>query len=152
RILPRVIQAHLPHRRLCVCRPALTCGRLFFFRNQHPELPLRGFGAESRSVTLESEQAAVKSELRRLGARDVKGFHLLNAVAATVSKAEAERLAAWPECLGVVPDIPILLPNHSSKPATQVAINNSAVVASPSLSATLEPEALQVTNAEFQPG
>jgi hypothetical protein len=132
------------------------------FRNQHPELPARAAGTASRAAAVESDQRAVRAELDRLhgGARSL---HTVNAVTATISQAEADRLAANPAVQAVVPDrfVPrrtngadtagagAAAPAAARAPAAaqlqQVCPSDPAVP-------LLEPEALQLTDTELQPG
>lgn len=134
---------------------------IIVFRNQHPELPARGAGAGARAAAVVSDQRAVTSELNQLhgGARSL---HTVSAVAATISPAEAARLAANPDVRAVVPDrfTPRPLPRSVTDP---VAAPGSAVAAAPAAqlqqvcppdpaTPLLEPEALQQTHTEFQPG
>jgi hypothetical protein len=84
---------------------------------------------------------------------------LINAVAATVSQAEADHLAAHPLVQAVVPDLMIPVPRHSRTTNAAAPRNNSSIVeqwasASPSSAATdlcntLEPQALQLTHTAF---
>jgi hypothetical protein len=131
---------------------------IIVFKNQHPEAPARQ-AATQRAQAVDSDQAAVRSELSQLNARDVKSFHLVNAVSATISQDEADRLSANPDVQAVVPDAMRSFGNTqpasapASGPATaptaaelqQICPSNPAVP-------LLEPEALQVMNVEFQPG
>ena len=77
---------------------------IIIFKNQHPEAPAR-IAAGQRSQAVDADQAAVRSELSQLSARDVKSFHMVNAVAATISQAEVDSLAANPDVQAVVPDL-----------------------------------------------
>ena len=101
----------------------------------------------------------MRGELARLKAGDVKGFHLVNAVSATISQAEVDRLSANPDVQAVVPDAlrTFGLTDTAGAPGggptsaptagelQQICPPNPAVP-------LLEPEALQVMNVEFQPG
>jgi hypothetical protein len=125
--------------------------------------PIRGGHPERRAAAVAS-QAPLVDELQRTRQRPLKSFHLVNAFAARLSQAEIDRLAAHPAVQKVVPDAAILAPRHSRVnegpaaelhggngaprgPASQAAI--SPQTASSALCNTLEPEALQVTNAAF---
>lgn len=133
---------------------------IIIFRNQHGELPARGSTAGARARTIESDQAAVRNELAQLHARNVRGFHLVNALSATVSSAEADRLSLNPAVQAVVPDLPI------PAPAAQLATDEPAATSGAAPGAAelqqlcpadpgvplVEPEALQLMNAELQPG
>src|SRR5205085_12637175 len=79
-------------------------------RDQHPSLPARGATAGSRAHAIEGDQAALRGELALVHAGGVRGFHLVNAIAATVSAAEADRLRGNPAVQAVVPDLPVAAP------------------------------------------
>lgn len=136
---------------------------IVIFKNQHPELPPRPDLINARSSAVDSDQAAVKDELSQLHAGNIKSFHVVNAVAATISKAEADRLAASPVVQAVVPDAPrkLVVPERqpasaSASPAGPGALPSAAElqqICPPDPKVPLlEPEALQVMNVEFQPG
>jgi Subtilase family/Peptidase inhibitor I9 len=133
---------------------------IVIFKNQHPEAPER-VASTQRAQVVEADQAAVKSELSQLNTRDVKSFHLVNAVAATISQAEVNNLAANPDVQAVVPDLVRSFvpknntgPGHAGRAATGVqSINGPQPICPPDPKVPLlEPEALQVMNVEFQPG
>src|ERR1700737_5588513 len=66
---------------------------IILFKNQHPELPPRPEVVSQRAQAVESDQAGIKGELAQLHSKNVTAFHVVNAVAATISQAEAERLS-----------------------------------------------------------
>ena len=142
---------------------------IIIFRNQHPELPARGARASARAAAVDADQRAVKSELSQLHST-ARSLHTVNAVAATISQAEADRLAADPAVQAVVPDrfIPRPAPQAdqadlaAQAPATPGATAATAAAApaaqlqqicpaDPSVP-MVEPEALQLTSTEFSPG
>jgi hypothetical protein len=108
--------AHSPAPALRAANPALTAAQvqrlaahatdrsIIIFKNQFPGLPVRGATAQLRVNAANAAQAPVLSELTRLHATHVQGFHLINAIAATISPAEAQRLRANPAIRAVVPD------------------------------------------------
>lgn len=130
---------------------------IIILKNQHPDLPATGAAATQRVHAVDADQAGIRSELSQLRAPGVKTFHLVNAVAATISQAESDRLAANPAVQAVVPDI-----RQSTPPLDSVALSaatNAPTAASaqdvcPADSAQplIEPEALQIMNVEFQSG
>jgi hypothetical protein len=77
---------------------------IIIFRNQLASLPVRGATAQPRVTAADAAQAPVLAELRALHASHVQGFHIINAIAATISPAEAQRLRANPAVRAVVPD------------------------------------------------
>ncbi|HYW27725.1 MAG TPA: S8 family serine peptidase [Terriglobales bacterium] len=136
---------------------------IIVFRNQHPELPARAAGTAARAAAVESDQRAVKSELNQLHS-SVRSFHTVSAVAATISQAEADRLAANSAVQAVVPDRFIArpapradlsgqIPEPSSGAATTAGTTQlQQVCPADPAKPLLEPEALQLTNTEFQAG
>ncbi|MBJ7597057.1 S8 family serine peptidase [Candidatus Nephthysia bennettiae] len=134
---------------------------IIVLKNQHSELPAVPNLAARRSQAVDSDQAGIKSELSTLRATDVKSFHIVNAVSATISRAEARRLASDPAVRAVVPDLRRPLPLAASRDTTAAAAGAAAQPSAAELQQIcppdpsvplLEPEALQVMNVEFQPG
>ena len=70
--------------------------------------------ARVRVAAVRAEQAPLRDQLRSVHARHVKSFQLLNAMSATVSKAERRHLAAEPDVAKVIPDVTI----HGAAPVT----------------------------------
>ena len=130
---------------------------IVLFRNQHPEAPAEKSTATLRATTIGAEQADVASALARGGAGDVRRFHLVNALAATISSDQAAELRARDEVLAVVPDLPLRQPGREPRdtgapgagavpavmPPQQLCPSNPA-------DPLLEPEALQLMNVAFQ--
>jgi len=77
---------------------------IIIFRNQMSGLPASRSTASARVSAVNAAQAGVLTELRQVHATHVTGFHIINAIAATISSAEASRLAASPSVMAVVPD------------------------------------------------
>src|SRR5271156_499124 len=100
-----------------------------------------------------NDQAPVMSELNQVSAQRVKPFHMVNALAATVSDGEVERLKVNPAVAQVVPDVVI---HHKSRTAaaksesqpTSLPLNVIPGACAPHGSAQLEPEALLTTNTD----
>ncbi len=82
---------------------------IIIFKNQLTNLPARGATEALRVDAAAAAQAPVLAELHRLHAKHVIGFHIINAIAATISPAEAQRLRANPAIRAVVPDAPVRL-------------------------------------------
>jgi Subtilase family/Peptidase inhibitor I9 len=132
---------------------------IILFKNQHPELAPRPGTAARRASAVDSDQAGVKGELAQLHTSGVKSFHVVNAVAATISSAEAQRLSSNPAVQAVVPERqrPLLKPESPSTGSAggggQLTAAELQQVCPPDPSVPLlEPEALQVMNVERQPG
>ena len=134
---------------------------IVILRNQHPELPARGATAASRVRTVDGEQAPLRGELGALHAKDVRPFHVVNAISATISGAESDRLRANPAVQAVVPDLAIPRPTPAEEPAGPAAGPAPAAPTAAELQQLcpadptvplLEPEALQLMNVEHQPG
>ncbi len=86
-------------------------------KNQLPTMSDSPRDEANRAAAVGHVQAGVVDELARTGARQVKRFQLINAVAATVSPGEARRLSANPSVAEVVPDEPIPLTSSVPNPA-----------------------------------
>jgi hypothetical protein len=107
--------------------------------------------ATTRAHNITSAQAPLVSELGQVRAQHVKTYTLANAVAATVSKGEAARLAANPNVAAVLPDTLVkgALPAPSQLPPTTNTASPSNVPGAcpaPGAKPLLEPEALSVTH------
>jgi hypothetical protein len=117
----------------------------------------------ARASAIESSQTPILAELRRARASRIRGFGTINAVAATVSRSEAEILGADPRVQAVVADKVIRLrkpqrdvvrtASAAPAPAPAPAEANAAKSATStdnSLCNTLEPQALQLTHTAYR--
>jgi subtilisin family serine protease len=86
------LAAHATHRSIII------------FKNQLSSLPAKGATAGLRIRAANASQAGVMSELKQVHATHLRSFHIVNAVAATISSAEASRLKRNPSVKTVVPD------------------------------------------------
>jgi subtilisin family serine protease len=78
---------------------------IIIFKNQLSNLPARpGRYARARASAASASQAGIRAELAAVHATHVQGFQLINAVAATISSPEIQRLEADPAVQAVVPD------------------------------------------------
>lgn len=77
---------------------------IIILKNQLSNLPARGGTAPLRISAASATQAPVLAELTQLHATHVRSFHIINAIAATISPAEVKRLRANPAVRAVVPD------------------------------------------------
>jgi subtilisin family serine protease len=87
------LAAHATHRSIII------------FRNQLTGLPARGATASARIQAANSAQAGVLAELRQVHAAHVHSFHIIDAISATISSAEATRLQRNSAVRAVVPDM-----------------------------------------------
>ena len=81
-----------------------TYRSIIIFKNQPTSLPATGATANARIQATNASQAGVLAELRQVHATHVRGYHIINAISATVSSAEISRLRADPGVRAVVPD------------------------------------------------
>jgi subtilase family protein len=140
---------------------------IIILKDQHSEVPARPNLASRRAQAVEAEQSGIKEELRTLRVRDVKSLHIVNAVSATISRAEADRLVRNPAIRAVVPDRMRPMPVARAAAASPAAVTEAPTAPGlttapaqatqqicPSDPSTplLEPEALQTMHVEYQPG
>ncbi|MBN9609306.1 MAG: protease inhibitor I9 family protein [Actinobacteria bacterium] len=126
-------------------------------RNQHTNLSLtRGSKSSPRTNAYRTDQAPVIAKAKNDGAKNLHGFSTVNAVAATVTPAQAQSLAADPAVAAVYPDLPIKgAPTVAESPTSSASGSPTADVRSGAICPTdpskplLEPEALQITNTAF---
>jgi hypothetical protein len=139
---------------------------IVLLKNQHPEVPGPAGALAQRQSALAGDESPIVSELSTLRAPAVHRFSFVGAVSATVSSAEAQRLATDPTVAAVVPDT--VVPGPAPAPAAPTALAGplSSGGAAPAVTPTpapgvcptdpskplLEPEALQLMNVDFGPG
>ena len=136
--------------------------RVIVIMKSQPKVARPGTAASAtRSSAIASAQAPVLSELRQVHATHITTYRLVNALSATVSRAEAARLKATSGVAKVIPDVLI----HGGSPAQAVAAVKKSAKGKSTTSATtsltpnvipracgangkalLDPEALQTTN------
>jgi subtilisin family serine protease len=132
---------------------------IIVFKNQLSGLPARGGTASARVRAANTAQAGIRAELSQVHAAHVSSFHIINAIAATISAAEASRLAANPAISAVVPDTMqrFTPPATAAGPALPANVGqghrspaNAAQQVCPSDPAKplVEPEARQVMNVD----
>ncbi len=129
---------------------------MIIFRNQYSNYAPT---SQVRVNALVSSQTPVVGELGQVGAGAIHSFHLINAVSATVSTAEASRLSANPAVSEVLPDSlltePLVVQSAAidgSASSRSSAHNAGPLPPAPSCApgVTLEPEALQRIRAAYQ--
>jgi hypothetical protein len=107
---------------------------IIILKSQHAAAPA-GSGAEAeRANTMAAEQAPLMGELRQVQAANVKSYHLINAIAATVSKDYVARLQTHPAVAEVVPDVVL----HRTRPAAAAA----TAAATPAVTSGLTPNVI----------
>lgn len=110
-----------------------------------------------QGVDAERDQSPTVGELARVHAAHVKQFHMVNALAATVSEGEMARLKANPSVAQVVPDSVIRRAPRPAAPTSAVLSTNASTSLTPHVipgaclpggQVQLNPEALQVTHTD----
>ena len=76
---------------------------IIVFKNQLTGLPASGSTASERVNAANADQKGVMSELGQVHATHVRGFHVVNAIAATISSGMASQLRSNPAVSEVVP-------------------------------------------------
>jgi Peptidase inhibitor I9 len=97
-----------------------TDREIIIYKNQLASLPARGASARRRVSAAAAAQAPVMAELTQLHATHVDAFHIINAIAATISPAEIQHLRTNPAVQAVVPDSPVQLAPIASVPGPLV--------------------------------
>jgi subtilisin family serine protease len=77
---------------------------IIIFKDQFGRLPATRSDTRARVSAAQAAQAGVRAELTQLHAKYVRSFSLIDAMSATVSAAEVQRLQANPAVQAVVPD------------------------------------------------
>jgi hypothetical protein len=119
---------------------------IVIMRDQMDSVPATRSWRSTRALTIDAAQSGVVGHLRSIQAENISKFRLINAVAARVSKEQAEELAANPSVQAVVADRVIRSPHLIQKDRTVASVG---AVTKSDLCDTLEPEALQLTNTAF---
>jgi subtilisin family serine protease len=131
---------------------------IIVFKNQLTGMPASGSTASERVNAANADQKGVMSELGQVHATHVRGFHVVNAIAATISTTMASRLRDNPAVSEVVPDAmrPFAALSSGAGAASQAAMPDTSGQASgtqqicPANPADplIEPEARQVMNVD----
>ncbi len=126
---------------------------IVIMRDQLPNSPPLRSTMASRIAAVAAAQAPMASQLLHARSRPFHSFGLINAFATSVSAKEAAYLASHPLVQAVVPDMTIRAIRRSKAPASSTgvsqAVSPSDSTSDNGLCGTLEPEALQLTNAAF---
>jgi hypothetical protein len=86
---------------------------IIIFKDQLTNLPARGATLAARVSAAKAAQAPIMAELTELHATNVQSFQIINAIAATISPAEVQRLQANPAIAAVEPDVLQHLPSRN---------------------------------------
>ncbi len=130
---------------------------IVLLKNQMRAAHVGSRAAAMRFAAIKTAQAPVMRELATVHARRVKSFQLIDAVAATVSKAERARLAKNPAVAEVVPDVmirgaaPVALPTRASRhgnASPAVTPNTIPGACGHNGQVQLDPEGLSSTNTD----
>ncbi len=122
---------------------------IVLLRDQLPGMSSRS-SLGARAAAVAAQHAPILAQLQSQRARAAHSFKLVNGFATTLSSSEADTLAARTDILAVVPDRMIKVPRRAAR-ETNAATGQKPSETSPTagLCNTLEPEALQLTNAAF---
>lgn len=150
---------HLTADQLRVLAPNANQRVIVMLRDQHPALS----GRQARQVhAFATDRAPIVSQLRQLHVPRLVTYRTVNAIATTVSPAEAANLRRDPAVLAVDPDVLVkgpsphtnllrgatpALPHASARSTSTVKVNRSALCGTPG-APRLEPEALHLINAD----
>jgi hypothetical protein len=128
-----------------------TARIILVLRNQHGNMSMAAHASANRS-----SQAPLLAQARSVGARNLHGFGLINAVAATVTPAQEAKLASDPSVARIFPDLPISAgPSEKKQISTAAkgkvspAADDQQICPSDPSKPLLEPEALQLTHTAF---
>ncbi len=126
---------------------------IIIFKNQLKNLPATATAASARAKAASVIQAPVRAQLARVHATRVKGFHIVNAIAASITAAEAQHLRSDSTIQAVVPDAFRHFATLDSGPGP-AAVPDIASTGSQPICPTdpskpmIEPEARQVMNVD----
>src|SRR5579859_1949683 len=123
---------------------------IIFLKNQWPGTGSRDRSGE-RTAGIQAAQAPYVGQLESLGATDVLGYRLVNAIAARIPAASLGAVSASPGVASVIPDSPIMGPAAAESPAASAAADSTRTATPPgACSATpqLAPEALSLTRTD----
>jgi len=135
---------------------------IVIMKSQHEAAPKGSNARAVRASVIAAEQAPLMDELQQVHAANIKSYKLVNALAATVSKGEVERLKANPAVAKVIPDFIIQRPKRpamdtlrSSQSAESVKQNGGTLTPNVIPGACgakgavlLQPEGLALTNTD----
>src|SRR5262249_55553180 len=88
---------------------------IVLLRDQHTNLAVGKSMSSARVRAVQRDQAPLLTDAKKMGARNVRGFTLVNGFAANMTPAQMSSLASNPAVAAIVPDRPI------SRPSTDTA-------------------------------
>jgi Subtilase family len=125
---------------------------IIFLRNQLAAPGGTRVDIDQRAALFQAAQAPLVGQLESLGATDVLGYRLVNAIAAHVPSAALGSVSASPGVGSVIPDSPVAGPSPADAPAEPRALHRTTTMKTPpgACSATpqLAPEALSLTRTD----
>jgi hypothetical protein len=132
---------------------------IVLFKNQLSALPDTATTRTRRDAAIASIQRPVISQLRMSHAQNIRTYQVINGLAATVSPAEAARLAADPAVAKVLPDeqIGLASPLPGRTPGSRSTVRSSGQTPLPGACAPkgqvqLDPQAIEQIHAATQSG
>ena len=167
--LPKVFHSRLTRAQVARLSRDANQRVIVLLRNQYPHVAK---ASAARRARIASAETPIRTELSRLRARRVHAYRFINAISATMSRAEVTRLRSDPAVRAVVADTLVRAPDTTpqfvavpSKRSHAATPNAGATSSTPEGSGTpadacpadpsqplLEPEALQSMNVDFGPG
>jgi Peptidase inhibitor I9 len=143
------VAAPPPSGSLAAVTQAATHGGkvIVVLKDQFRQYKIKGQGQQRRATTAASQQA-ITSDITSHGGTSVRHLVSVNAVAATVSAAEVQRLRRNPDVASIQRDTPVVARTVPQVPAANVS---SKVCPSNPNKPLLEPEALSATHFMNQP-
>ncbi|HLI56804.1 MAG TPA: S8 family serine peptidase, partial [Actinomycetota bacterium] len=135
---------------------------IVLLKNQHDDLPAASASLPARLRAESADQGPLLSELGQVKATSVKTYRTANALAATVSRDEANRLSTDPAVAEVLPDQRIqgrtgvasdgaaATPTVTPAPTTPTSSQAQSVCPTDPSKPLLEPELLPLTHTAFQ--
>ncbi|HZT96963.1 MAG TPA: hypothetical protein VFB34_09010, partial [Chloroflexota bacterium] len=125
---------------------------MIILRSQFKGMSARGQSGIHRHAEIAGTQQPLLHELRIVHARRITSFHLINAIAATVSKGEEAYLSRNPEVAKVVPDAVIQPPQLPKLDvgAVRKMLHRNAAISKACRSWQLQPEALGLTHTAYK--
>jgi hypothetical protein len=124
---------------------------IIFLKNQWAQTGSR-IRSDKRTALIQAAQAPYLGQLQALGATDVHGYRLVDAISAHVPASSLRAITSSPGVASVIPDSPIVGPAQATSPAgASTAASATAVKAPPgacSAAPQLSPEGLALTGTD----